>query len=155
MNTLDDPRNPTQGNFLSLATEQFFSVGPDSPTFNRVRASFTHYIPVRWLKFYKGCRPKAGETEDCKQALAFQVSAGTSSATCRPTKPSAWAAATPCVATYDCDLGVGSSFGEATIEYRFPMFSIISGELFIDGGTTFGSQANVPGNLGGLLNKPG
>jgi outer membrane protein insertion porin family len=56
---------------------------------------------------------------------------------------------------YDCDLGVGKSFGEATIEYRFPLFSIVSGELFIDGGTTFGSQSNVPGNLGPLLGKPG
>ena len=56
---------------------------------------------------------------------------------------------------YDCDLGVGKSFGEATIEYRFPIFSIISGELFVEGGTTFGSQADVPGNPGGLLLKPG
>jgi outer membrane protein insertion porin family len=56
---------------------------------------------------------------------------------------------------YDCDLGVGKSFGEATIEYRFPLFSIISGELFLDGGTTFGSQKDVPGNLGALLGKPG
>ena len=38
---LDDPRNPTRGNFLSLGTEQFVSVGPDSPTFNRLRGSFT------------------------------------------------------------------------------------------------------------------
>jgi outer membrane protein assembly factor BamA len=56
---------------------------------------------------------------------------------------------------YDCDLGVGKSFGEATIEYRFPLFSIISGELFVDGGTAFGTQANVTGNPGGLLLKPG
>jgi outer membrane protein insertion porin family len=56
---------------------------------------------------------------------------------------------------YDCDLGVGKSFGEATLEYRFPIFSIISGEVFVDGGTSFGSQPNVPGNPGGLLLKPG
>jgi len=56
---------------------------------------------------------------------------------------------------YDCDLGVGKSFGEATIEYRFPIFSIISGEVFIDGGTTFNTQANVPGNPGGILKKAG
>jgi outer membrane protein insertion porin family len=52
-------------------------------------------------------------------------------------------------------LGVGKSFGEATVEYRFPIFSIISGEMFIDAGSTFGSQANVPGNPGTLLKKPG
>ncbi|PSB38209.1 hypothetical protein C7B81_05770 [Aphanothece cf. minutissima CCALA 015] len=155
MSTLNDPRNPTQGNFLSIGTEQFFSVGPDSPTFNRIRGSFTHYIPVRWLKFYKGCRPKAGETEDCKQALAFQVSAGTVIGDLPPYEAFCLGGGNSVRGYFDCDLGVGRSFGEATIEYRFPLFSIVSGELFIDGGTTFGSQAKVPGNLGGLLNKPG
>ena len=153
--TLNDPRNPTKGNFLSLGTEQFFSVGPDSPTFNRLRGSFTHYIPVRWLKFFKGCRPKAGETEDCKQALAFQVSAGTVIGDLPPYEAFCLGGGNSVRGYFDCDLGVGRSFGEATIEYRFPLFSVVSGELFIDGGTTFGSQANVPGNLGGLLNKPG
>lgn len=155
MSTLNDPRNPTKGNFLSLGTEQFFSVGPDSPTFNRLRGSFTHYIPVRWLKFYKGCRPKAGETEDCKQALAFQVSAGTVIGDLPPYEAFCMGGGNSVRGYFDCDLGVGRSFGEATIEYRFPLFSVVSGELFIDGGTTFGSQSKVPGNLGGLLNKPG
>jgi outer membrane protein insertion porin family len=155
MSTLNDPRNPTQGNFLSLGTEQFISVGPDSPTFNRLRGSFTHFIPVRWLKFYKGCRPKAGETEDCKQALAFQLSAGTVVGDLPPYEAFCLGGGNSVRGYFDCDLGVGRSFGEATIEYRFPLFSIISGQLFIDGGTTFGSQANVPGDIGGLLNKPG
>jgi outer membrane protein insertion porin family len=44
---------------------------------------------------------------------------------------------------------------EATIEYRFPLFKIISGELFFDAGTTFGSQASIPGDPGGKLGKPG
>jgi outer membrane protein insertion porin family len=55
----------------------------------------------------------------------------------------------------NCDLGVGKSFGEFTIEYRFPIFSIISGEIFFDVGTTFGTQADIPGNPGGLLGKKG
>jgi outer membrane protein insertion porin family len=155
MNTLDDPRNPTRGNFLSLGTEQFISVGPDSPTFNRLRGSFTHFIPVRWLSLYKGCRPKPGETEDCKQALAFQVSAGTNIGSLPTYEAFCVGGGNSVRGYYDCDLGVGRSYGEATIEYRFPIFSIISGELFIDGGTTFGSQANVPGNPGELLQKPG
>ena len=155
MNTLDDPRNPTRGNFLSLGTEQFFSVGPDSPTFNRLRGSFTHFIPVRWLSLYKGCRPRPGETEDCKQALAFQVSAGTNIGSLPTYEAFCVGGGNSVRGYYDCDLGVGRSFGEATIEYRFPIFSIVSGELFIDGGTTFGSQANVPGNPGELLQKPG
>ena len=155
MNTLDDPRNPTRGNFLSIGTEQFVTVGPDSPTFNRLRASFSHYIPVNWLKFYKGCRPKAGETPDCKQALAFQVSAGTNIGNLPPYEAFCVGGGNSVRGFYDCDMGVGRSFGEATIEYRFPLFSIVSGELFLDGGTTFGSQGGVPGNPGELLLKPG
>ena len=155
MNNLNDPRNPTSGNFLSLGTEQFFSVGPDSPTFNRLRASYTHYIPVNWLKIFKGCRPKPGQKEDCKQALAFQVTAGTNVGNLPPYEAFCLGGSNSVRGYYDCDLGVGKSFGEATIEYRFPIFSIISGEVFIDGGTSFGSQPNVPGNPGGLLLKPG
>ena len=153
-NTLDDPRNPTRGDFLSLGTEQFISVGPDSPTFNRLRGSYTHFIPVNWLKFYKGCRPGA-KPGQCKQALAFQVSAGTVVGDLPPYEAFCVGGGNSVRGYYDCDLGVGKSFGEATIEYRFPLFSIVSGELFIDGGTTFGSQSNVPGNLGPLLGKPG
>jgi outer membrane protein insertion porin family len=154
--TLNDPRNPTKGNFLSLGTEQFVSIGENSPTFNRVRGSFTHYIPVKWLKLFKGCRPKPGETEDCKQALAFQVSAGSLvGSEIPPYEAFCLGGGNSVRGYYDCDLGVGKSFAEATIEYRFPIFSIISGEIFFDAGTTFGTQGDVPGNPGGLLGKKG
>ncbi|MEB3194345.1 MAG: BamA/TamA family outer membrane protein [Cyanobacteriota bacterium] len=155
MNTLNDPRNPTQGNFLSIGTEQFISVGPDSPTFNRVRAGFTHYIPVNWLKFYKGCRPKAGETPDCKQALAFQLTGGTNIGSLPPYEAFCLGGGNSVRGYYDCDLGVGRSYGEATIEYRFPLFKSGRGDLFVDGGTAFGTQKDVPGQPGELLDKPG
>ena len=155
MNTLNDPRNPTKGNFFSFGTEQFISVGPDSPSFNRLRAGFTHYIPVKWIKFYKGCRAKPGETEDCKQALAFQATAGTNIGSLPPYEAFCMGGGNSVRGFYDCDLGVGRSFGEATIEYRFPLLKIVSGELFVDGGSAFGSQDNVPGKPGPLLGKPG
>ena len=154
-NTLNDPRNPTAGNFLSVGTEQFVSVGPDSPTFNRVRASYTQYYPVNWLRVYKGCRPKKGEAADCKQALAFQLSAGANVGTIPPYEAFCLGGSNSVRGFYDCNMGVGTSYGEATIEYRFPIFSIISGELFADAGTDFGTQGNVPGNPGGVLGKPG
>ena len=154
-NTLNDARNPTAGNFLSLGTEQFISVGPDSPTFNRVRASYTQYYPVNWLRVYKGCRPKKGEAADCKQALAFQLSAGANVGTIPPYEAFCLGGSNSVRGFYDCNMGVGTSFGEVTLEYRFPLFSIVSGELFADAGSAFGTQANVPGNPGGLLGKPG
>ncbi|MEN9495324.1 MAG: hypothetical protein EBR33_09125 [Synechococcaceae bacterium WB4_1_0192] len=155
MSTLNDARNPTSGNFLSLGSEQFISVGPDSPTFNRLRGSYTHYIPVNWLKIFKGCRPKPGQTPDCKQALAFQATVGANVGQLPTYEAFCLGGANSVRGYYDCDLGVGKSFGEATLEYRFPLFSIISGELFVDGGTSFGSQASVSGNPGAQLGKPG
>jgi len=153
--TLNDPRNPTKGNFFSASTEQFMSVGSNSPTFNRLRTSFTHYIPVNWIKLFKGCRPKAGETPDCKQALAFQATAGTMVGDVPPYEAFCLGGGNSVRGYFDCDLGVGKSVAEATIEYRFPLFKIISGELFFDAGTTFGSQSAIQGNPGGKLGKPG
>ena len=154
-NTLNDPRNPTSGNFLSLSTEQFVSVGPDSPTFNRLRGSYSYFIPVNWVRFYRGCRPKRGEAADCKQALAFQVSAGTNIGDLPPYEAFCMGGSNSVRGYADCDLGVGKSFGEATIEYRFPLFAVVSGSFFVDGGTDFGTQSSVQGNPGGLLLKPG
>jgi outer membrane protein insertion porin family len=154
--SLDDPRNPTRGNFFSIGSEQYISVGNDSPTFNRVRSTFTHYIPVDWLKIYKGCRPKPGETRDCKQALAFQVSGGALIGDEIPPYEAFCLGGGNSVRGYaDCDLGVGKVFGEFTAEYRFPLFSIVSGSVFFDAGTTFGTQGDIPGNPGGLLGKKG
>ncbi|MCP9771267.1 BamA/TamA family outer membrane protein [Synechococcus sp. Tobar12-5m-g] len=154
-NTLNDPRNPTSGNFLSLSTEQFVSVGPDSPTFNRLRGSYSYFIPVNWVRFYRGCRPKRGDAADCKQALAFQVSAGTNIGDLPPYEAFCMGGSNSVRGYADCDLGVGKSFGEATIEYRFPLFAVVSGSFFVDGGTDFGTQSSVQGNPGGLLSKPG
>jgi outer membrane protein insertion porin family len=155
-NSLDDPRNPTRGNFLSLSTEQFISVGDDSPTFNRVRGSISHFIPVNWLKIYKGCRPGPGEPEDCKQALGFQFSGGTLIGDEIPPYEAFCLGGGNSVRGYfDCDLGVGKSFAEFTAEYRFPLFSIVSGSVFFDAGTTFGTQSDIPGNPGGVLGKSG
>ena len=157
MNRLNDARNPTQGDFLSLSTEQFIPVGSNSPGFNRVRAGYTYYIPVEWLKIYKGCRPKPGDSKDCKQAMAFQVSAGTNIGEIPPYEAFCLGGGNSVRGYYDCAMGSGRSFVEATIEYRFPIFSIISGEMFIDGGSALGSQnlGGLYGNPAALLGKPG
>ena len=154
-NTLNDARNPTSGDFFSFGTEQYVSVGANSPTFNRFRTTYTKFFPVRWLKLSKGCRPKPGEKENCPQALAFQVKAGTLVGQLPPYEAFCLGGSNSVRGWFDCDLAVGRSFGEATIEYRFPIISIFAGEVFLDAGTDFGSQASVPGRPGELLDKPG
>ena len=154
-NTLDDPRNPRSGNFFSFGTEQFLSVGENSPTFNRVKASYTQFFPVNWLKISKGCRPKPGEKENCPQAIAIQIKAGSIVGDLPPYEAFCLGGSNSVRGWYDCDLAVGRSYGEATLEYRFPLISIFAGELFLDAGTDFGSQSSVPGKPGKLLKKPG
>jgi outer membrane protein insertion porin family len=154
-NTLNDPRNPTSGNFLSLGTEQFLSIGENSPTFNRVKASYTQFFPVNWLKIAKGCRPKPGEKANCPQAIGLQLKAGSIVGDLPPYEAFCLGGSNSVRGWYDCDLAVGRSYGEATLEYRFPIISIFAGELFVDAGTDFGSQSSVPGKPGKLLKKPG
>ena len=63
-NNFNNPRNPTSGNFFTAGTEQFLGINNDSPTFNRLRASYTQFFPVDWLKIHKGCRPQPGDQAD-------------------------------------------------------------------------------------------
>jgi len=44
---------------------------------------------------------------------------------------------------------------QATAEYRFPIVAIIGGALFVDFGTTIGSQGDVPGQPGIVRGLPG
>ena len=54
-----------------------------------------------------------------------------------------------------CELSVSKSFAEVSAEYRVPIWRMISGSLFAEAGTDFGSQKDVPGKPGELLNKVG
>ena len=59
-NNLNDARNPTSGNFFSVSTEQYVSVGENSPTFNRVRGTYTHFIPVALAEAVQGLPTEGG-----------------------------------------------------------------------------------------------
>tara|TARA_Y100001933_G_scaffold52743_1_gene51910 strand:+ start:19 stop:342 length:324 start_codon:yes stop_codon:yes gene_type:complete len=54
-----------------------------------------------------------------------------------------------------CELSVSKSFAEVSVEYRVPIWRMISGSLFVDAGTDLGSQEDVPGKPGKLLDKAG
>jgi len=154
-NNFNDPRNPTSGNFFTATTEQFIGVNEDSPTFNRLRGTYTQFFPVNWLKLHKGCRPEPGEEANCPQAIGLQVKAGAILGDIPPYEAFCMGGSNSIRGWYDCDLGVSKSFGEITLEYRFPLISIFQGEVFVDAGTDFGTQKSVPGKPGLLLNKDG
>ncbi|HEY9873473.1 MAG TPA: BamA/TamA family outer membrane protein, partial [Candidatus Obscuribacterales bacterium] len=53
------------------------------------------------------------------------------------------------------DVGSGRRFVQATAEYRFPVFSIVGGALFLDYASDLGSGNEVPGDPAGVRGKPG
>jgi len=48
-NNLNNSINPTAGNKFSFGTEQFVSTGNNSPTFNRMKASYSFFIPTKLI----------------------------------------------------------------------------------------------------------
>ncbi|MBO8219663.1 BamA/TamA family outer membrane protein [Prochlorococcus marinus] len=154
-NNLNNSINPTSGNKLSFGTEQFVSMGENSPTFNRMRASFSHFIPTKLINLTKGCRSSNATSEDCPQAIGFQFKAGTIIGELPPYEAFCMGGTSSVRGWGSCDLAVSKSFVEGTAEYRFPVWRMLSGALFVDAGSDLGSQEDVPGKPGKLLQKSG
>ena len=154
-NNLDNSRNPTSGDYLNIGSEQFISLGDNSPTFNRSRVSYSRFYPVNFLKLHKGCRPKPGEKLDCSQSIGFQTKIGTIIGDLPPYEAFCLGGSSSVRGWSSCDLGVARNYGETSAEYRFPIWRLVSGALFFDAASDFGSQSNVPGKPGKILEKPG
>ena len=140
----NDLLQPTRGSLLRFGVEQSVPIGLGSILLNRLRASYSQYIPVRFTNFTKG-----------PQALAFNVQTGTVIGDLPPYEAFSLGGSNSVRGYNEGDLGSGRSFVQATAEYRFPLISIIGGALFFDVGSDLGSASSVPGNPAGARNKPG
>ncbi len=154
-NDLNNSVNPTSGNKLSFGTEQFVSMGENSPTFNRMRASYSFFVPTKLINLTKACKSGNAVNEDCPQAIGFQFKAGTILGELPPYEAFCMGGTSSVRGWGSCDLAVSKSFVEGTVEYRFPVWRMISGALFVDAGSDLGSQKEVPGKPGKLLQKSG
>jgi len=154
-NNLNNSVNPTSGNKLSFGTEQFFSVGENSPTFNRMRASYAYFIPTKLINLTKECRSNDSTSENCPQAIGFEFKAGTILGELPPYEAFCMGGTSSVRGWGSCDLAVSKSFVEGTVEYRFPVWRMITGAFFVDAGSDLGSQKDVPGKPGKLLQKSG
>ncbi len=152
---LNNSINPTSGNKFSFGTEQFVSVGKNSPTFNRMKASYSFFVPTKLINLTKACRSGESKSEDCPQAIGFQFKAGTILGELPPYEAFCMGGTSSVRGWGSCDLAVSKSFVEGTAEYRFPVWRMISGALFVDAGSDLGSQKEVPGKPGKLLQKSG
>ncbi len=154
-NNLNNSINPTSGNKFSFGTEQFVSVGKNSPTFNRMKVSYSFFIPTKLINLTKACKSSDATSEDCPQAIGFQFKAGTILGQLPPYEAFCMGGTSSVRGWGSCDLAVSKSFVEGTAEYRFPVWRMISGALFVDAGSDLGSQEEVPGKPGKLLQKSG
>lgn len=145
-NATRDRRNsalqPTKGSLLRLGTEQTIPIG--GILYNRLRVNFSQYYPFDLLPF-------GGDTE----ALAFNFQAGTVLGDLPPYESFILGGSNSVRGFGDGEVGSGRSFFQATAEYRFPIFKIVGGALFIDYGSTLGSADNVIGEPSEVRDLPG
>jgi outer membrane protein insertion porin family len=150
----DNKSQTLSGAVTRFSVEQSVPLGAGSILMNRVRASHSQYIPVRFLKFTEGCRkPKA--KGDCPQTMAFNVQAGTILGELPPYEAFALGGSSSVRGWREGEVGSGRTFIQGTAEYRFPVFSFVGGALFADFASDIGSGNSVPGNPAGVRDKPG
>jgi outer membrane protein insertion porin family len=135
--------DPTQGSLLKLGLDQSVPIGVGNILMTRARGSFTQYIPTKLLG------------TPGSQAFVFNVQGGTILGDLPPYEAFSLGGTTSIRGYEDGAVGAGRSYVQATAEYRFPLFSIVGGEIFADYGSDLGTASSVPGNPAGSRGKPG
>ncbi len=154
-NKLNNNVNPSSGSVLRFGSEQFLPIGENAPTFNRLRASYSRFIPVRLINLTKECKSDVSANNDCFQTIGFQFKTGTILGELPPYESFCMGGSSSVRGWGSCELSVSKSFAEVSAEYRVPLWRMISGSLFADAGSDLGSQNDVPGKPGKLLDKVG
>lgn len=135
--------DPTQGSLLKLGLDQSVPIGVGNILMTRARGSFTQYVPTKLLG------------TPGSQAFVFNVQGGTILGDLPPYEAFSLGGTTSIRGYEDGAVGAGRSYVQATAEYRFPLFSIVGGEIFADYGSDLGTASSVPGNPAGSRGKPG
>ncbi|MBI4782548.1 MAG: BamA/TamA family outer membrane protein [Oscillatoriophycideae cyanobacterium NC_groundwater_1537_Pr4_S-0.65um_50_18] len=143
----------TSGSLLRFSDEQTIPI--DGIFFNRLRASYSYYIPVKFTQLSPDCRNPDKSPLDCPETLAFNIQGGTIIGDLPPYEAFSLGGTDSVRGYQSGELGSGRSFLVATAEYRFPVFSVVGGALFLDVGTDLGTAGDVPGNPAGVRDKPG
>ncbi|MEM9090544.1 MAG: BamA/TamA family outer membrane protein [Cyanobacteria bacterium P01_F01_bin.53] len=141
----NNPGQPTSGNLFRLGTEQTIPIGSGSIFSNKIRGSYSQYIPTN---FFNSARD--GET------VAINIQGGTVLGDLPPYEAFSIGGGNSVRGFEEGAVGAGRSFLLGTVEYRFPLFSeFLNGALFADYGTDLGSGDAVPGDPAGVRGKPG
>lgn len=141
----NNPIQPTSGSLLRVGTEQTVPVGSGSIFYNKLRASYSQYVPVNFFNSDRG-----------NETFAFNLQGGTALGDLPPYEAFPLGGGNSVRGYEEGAVGSGRSYLLGTAEYRFPLFSqFLSGVLFADYGTDLGSGDSVPGNPAGVRGKPG
>ena len=136
----NNPLQPTKGSFLRLGIDQSVPIGQGTIAMTKLRGSYSQYIPVDFSNFSKGA-----------ETLAFNFQAGTVLGDLPPYEAFSLGGSNSVRGYDEGGLSSGRSYVEASVEYRFPLFSVLSGALFVDVGSDLGTTTE-PAEV---LNKNG
>ena len=141
----NNPSLPTGGSIIRLGTEQTIPIGSGSIFYNKVRGSYSQYVPVNFFGNNSG-----------RETIAFNIQGGTILGELPPYEAFPLGGGNSVRGYEEGAVGAGRSFALGTVEYRFPLFSeFLNGALFADYGTDLGTGDNVPGSPGPERGKPG
>ena len=127
----NNPLQPTKGSFLRLGVDQSVPIGQGTIAMTKLRGSYSQYIPVNFTNFSKGA-----------ETLAFNVQAGTILGDLPPYEAFSIGGSNSVRGYDDGGLSSGRSYVEASVEYRFPLISVLSGALFVDVGSDLGTTTD-------------
>lgn len=136
----NNPLQPTSGSYLRFGVDQSVPVGLGNILLTRFRGSYSQYLPIKLISLSKGA-----------QTLAFNLQAGTILGDLPPYEAFTLGGSNSVRGYEEGALGSGRSYVQASVEYRFPVFSVVSGALFFDLGSDLGTSTRAAE----VLNKNG
>ncbi|BAY77022.1 surface antigen D15 domain-containing protein [Nostoc linckia NIES-25] len=136
----NNPLQPTSGSYLRFGIDQSVPIGQGNILLTRLRGSYSQYFPVQLIRLSKGA-----------QTLAFNLQAGTVLGDLPPYEAFTIGGSNSVRGYEEGALSSGRSYVQASVEYRFPVFSVVSGALFFDIGSDLGTTTR-PAEI---LNKNG
>ncbi|MBW4561358.1 MAG: BamA/TamA family outer membrane protein [Mojavia pulchra JT2-VF2] len=136
----NNPLQPTSGSYLRFGVDQSVPVGQGNIFLTRLRGSYSQYLPIQLISLAKG-----------PQTLAFNLQGGTVLGDLPPYEAFTLGGSNSVRGYEEGTLTSARSYVQASVEYRFPVFSVVSGALFFD----FGSDLGTSTRAAEILNKNG
>ncbi|MBH8572160.1 BamA/TamA family outer membrane protein [Nostocaceae cyanobacterium CENA369] len=128
----NNPLQPTNGSYLRFGVDQSVPIGTGNILLTRLRGSYSQYFPVNFIRLGKG-----------PQTLAFNLQGGTILGDLPPYEAFTLGGSNSVRGYEEGALSSGRSYVQASVEYRFPVFSVVSGALFFDVGSDLGTSTEA------------